>query len=248
MLEAYRHESSSFVTLTYAEEDYPCDGCVSLRDAQLFLKNVRYRMAMLEPPMRLRYFIVGEYGDAGGRAHYHAVLFGLPQVHIGGMKKGSCDCVVCASWQKGMVYIGSVTPASAGYVVSYVLKSRQTVQAQREDGRTPEFARMSLKPGIGATALPVLEAALVDKATGEIRQVDGDVPFSIRAEQKKWPLGRYLRGKLRERLGGSVEGSRLRNVAARLSEGRVARELKREHSANVADARLSLIRTRRIKR
>lgn len=246
MLEATQHQASFFVTLTYDKEHYPCDGCVSLRDAQLFLKNVRYRMAMLEPAMKLRYYLVAEYGDADLRPHYHAVLFGLPVgVHLRGKMRGSCSCLVCESWQKGMVFIGSVTAASVGYVVSYVLKSSKSIARLRERKLTPEFATMSRRPhGLGIGAVESLRRALVSP-DGEIFSVNGDVPSSLRFEKRKYPLGRYLRGKLRERLGGNAEAYREETVVKALIEGRERREVRREHDKNLADYRVGFIKRRK---
>lgn len=246
MLEATQHKASFFVTLTYDKEHYPCDGCVSKRDVQLFLKSLRYRMEMLEPPLKLRYYIVGEYGDAPEyRAHYHAVLFGLPEtVHLQGRMRGQCDCVVCSSWNKGLVFIGSVTPASAAYVVSYVLKNQKEVRLLKEQGKE-EGVWMSRKPGLGAPCVKVIAGALVTPDGEILQNEDSDVPYSIRLEKRKYPLGRYLRKKLREHLGGSTDVSRARAIDTALKEGRVQREIRREHSVNMADQRVSFIKQRR---
>ena len=58
------HESSQFITLTYAPENYPKNGSVSPREMQLFLKRLR----RLVEPVQLRYYLVGEYGDHTQRA------------------------------------------------------------------------------------------------------------------------------------------------------------------------------------
>lgn len=208
MLEAYQHQSSHFVTLTYKEK--PCDGSVSVRDAQLFLKNLRYRMVTVAPFAKLRYYIVGEYGDVGLRPHYHAVLYGLPAIAHNNPSKlhPSCECMVCLSWGKGGVYIGSVTPASAGYVVKYVLKHQAHVDQVKAAGLAPEFARMSLKPGLGAGAVCSIAEGVTD-SDGVIRLLSGDVPHVMRADGRIRPFGRYLIRKLREKLGGdSSEYSR----------------------------------------
>ena len=68
-------------------------------------------------------------------------------------------------------------------------------------GRAPEFARMSTRPGLGAFAMAVFaEAVLSDAGLDEIEKT-GDVPMNFRMGGKKWPLGRYLRSKLREEVG-----------------------------------------------
>lgn len=186
MLEKLLHESSSFVTLTYDEEHLPCDGCVSVKDAQLFLKRLRQRMV----PAKLRYFIVGEYGDVTRRPHYHAVLFGCVDQKM-----------LTESWGLGHCHMGELTVQSAAYVVSYTVKGMTTVADQRLKGLRPEFARMSLRPGIGAGAMEVLADALFTKHGSQWITRAGDVPAVLRQDGHIAPLGRYLRGRLREAYG-----------------------------------------------
>lgn len=190
MLEAQKHEHSLFVTLTYNKEHYPIDGSVDPRELQLYLKRLRE----LVKPTKIRFFAVGEYGDKKGRAHYHLALFGLP------------ECMeVSSAWGKGNVHVGSLTVDSAAYIVSYVCKSMTRKEDKRLDGRHPEFARMSLKPGIGAFAVKDFKdsiASCLDLGTGEYYGLpNGDVPSVFRFNGRHYPLGRYLRSKLREALG-----------------------------------------------
>ena len=101
------HKKSSFVTLTYDEENLPDrdkykGGNLCKEDYQKFLKSLRKRL----PPKSLRYFLVGEYGDKSGRAHYHICLFGLDK---------SDSKLIKECWNKGFVYIGTLTKDSAQY-------------------------------------------------------------------------------------------------------------------------------------
>lgn len=68
----------------------------------------------------------------------------------------------------------------------------------RLHGREPEFARMSLRPGIGAVAItPVVSFC------AQTRQV---VPSGLRyGDRRLLPLGRYLRKKIAGELGGGNE-------------------------------------------
>lgn len=210
MLERNLHESSFFITMTYDQEHYPCDGSVSVRDVQLFLKRLRLLMA----PAKLRYFIVGEYGDVTLRAHYHAVLFGLRDPRMASV-----------SWGLGHCHVGELSEKSAAYVVSYTVKGLTTVADPRLKGLRPEFARMSLKPGIGAGAMEVVANALFTKHGSKLVAETGDVPSVLRSDGVVAPLGRYLRGLLREAIGmdkGQPAAVAAANGLARVSELSVA--------------------------
>lgn len=205
MLESFQHEASFFVTLTYRDEELPCDGSVSLRDVQLFFKRLREAVRTVNPA--LRYYCAAEYGDVYGRPHYHAVLFGSlgnesHQNPMRGMKYAGCSCVICRSWSKGTCFIGTVTPHSVAYVVSYLTKGRL-----KDGSRKSEFSVMSRRPGIGACPDVISEfaSAMVDKETGELRLEDGDVKSVWRYNKRLYPLGRLLREKLRSKLFGETK-------------------------------------------
>lgn len=202
LLEQRVHDLSWFVTLTYTDEFLPSNGSVCPRELQLFLKRLRERI-----PERVRYYGVGEYGDVTSRPHYHLALFGLGDhghvnpgdADVYGLEP--CACPTCDAWGKGGVVFGDLTPQSAAYIVSYVTKRLTRRGDERLGGRHPEFARMSLRPGIGAPAVPVLEQALTTDVGAKSLLDTGDVPSAVRHEAKLWPLGRYLRRKLREEIG-----------------------------------------------
>lgn len=243
MLEAQKHDFSYFVTLTYDKEHVPSDGSVDPKELQMFLKRLRTAIA----PNRVRFYGVGEYGDRRGRPHYHLALFGLPAGTVGRAKE-----LVDAAWKKGGVHVGGITTASAGYVASYTTKGWSKKSADGLKGRHPEFARMSLKPGIGAVAIPDMGKVIsqgVDVITGEVYgKPDGDVPSQFIYDGQRLPLGRYLRGKLRESVGMAAQEPKcvgeLRNYrrfvdlrAAGLS-GYKVREARRQQSEWNAKARV----------
>lgn len=186
LLEQLKHADSSFITLTYDEQHYPPTGSLSIRDYQLFLKRLRKRW-----PTPIRYFFVGEYGEHTQRAHYHAALFGVPP---------EATSIVNESWRKGFVYAGDLTKDSASYIAGYVTKKMTRHDDPRLLGRYPEFARMSLKPGIGAIAIDDIANSLFTDAGCELIIREGDAPSQLQHGLKKMPLGRYLKGKLREAL------------------------------------------------
>lgn len=199
MLEAAQYTSNAFVTLTYDKDHAPENGCVSPADLRNFLKRLRKSTT----PSRLRYFGVGEYGDNSFRPHYHLALFNYPGCRYGlsrySRTRNTC-CSACDTihdnWGSGFTSVGTLTSDSAQYLAGYVCKKMTGKTDERLAGRTPEFARMSLKPGIGADA--TWELANYQLTYG---QSNPDVPSALRHGSRILPLGRYLRRLLRTRSG-----------------------------------------------
>lgn len=207
MLEANLHTDNTFVTLTYRDVDLPEGGSLVPDDLKSFL----YRLREGFKPNRLRFFAVGEYGDKSERPHYHLALFGYPNCAHGqsnyhparGITRISC-CAACdgvkRAWRKGDVLLAPLEPASASYVAGYVTKKMTAKDDERLLGRHPEFARMSLKPGIGAGFMPSVAA------TVERYELDGvDVPSTLRHGSRIMPIGRYLKRRLRVDCGLSPD-------------------------------------------
>lgn len=234
--ESHLHEASVFATLTYDQEHYPEDGSVSVREGQLFLKRLREVVS----PEPLRFFLVGEYGGSTWRAHYHAILFGLRD-----------PMAVNAAWRKGFVHCVPFSYELAQYICGYAVKGMTADDDPRLGGRRPEFARMSLRPGIGAGATDALVNALVDQETGEIRMGE-DVPTVMRAGGRVWPLGRYIRRRVRARLGMEVGESQASGRKRWLEElerwpdlDGEAKEQRRLQDERTAAVRNSIAKTRR---
>jgi len=204
MLECTQHNANSFWTLTYDDDNLPKTegGLPTLRTKDLtdFIKRLR----MWYWPNKLRYFYVGEYGDETQRPHYHLALFSFPPCHRGLTRKdrrGNC-CHICDSvrdiWSKGHVYSGQLEDASAAYISGYVTKKMTAKDDPRCNGRHPEFARMSLKPGIGAGFIPEAASVLLEF---NLHSTLSDVPTSLAHGGRAKPLGRYLTRELRKHIG-----------------------------------------------
>lgn len=67
----------------------------------------------------------------------------------------------------------------------------------RLNGRAPEFAEMSRRPGIG---VPFVRESLGPALARYIRR-EGDIPVTLQHGGKHWPLGRTLRAEIRKFLG-----------------------------------------------
>lgn len=209
VLESLLHEHNTFLTLTYDEDHLPDDHSVSVREIQLFLKRLRKAFG------KLRYYAVGEYGEATGRPHYHLALFGVQFTDLVYETKLRCyqSVMLKECWPMGSHFIGSLTPESASYIVSYVVKGMtqdNDYVRGRLQGRRPEFARMSLKPGIGGNAAERFADAYHTKGGSASLAVAGDVTPVFRFGSRRWPFGRYLLAKVRDAVGVSDEALALR--------------------------------------
>jgi hypothetical protein len=152
MHEASLYESNSFVTFTYDDSNIPSGGSLYYRDYQLFMKRLRKK---LDTP--IRFYMCGEYGSLTARPHYHSILFGCDFEDKKRYRKGSDGNWLYESkilrelWPFGDSCFGDVTFQSAAYVSRYCMAKVTGSQADAHYGnREPEFAHMSLKPGIGA--------------------------------------------------------------------------------------------------
>lgn len=194
MLEAQEHVDNAFITLTYSDQNVPADGNVDSVIMQKYLKRLR----RLYEPGTFRFYGVGEYGEETFRPHYHLALFGFPCCAQGRTNyyRSSVCCDVCTmvskAWGYGHIFVGSLTTESAAYVAGYVTKKF----IWEPDGLRPPFARMSNRPGIGAGVMDDVASALLME-----NYEQADVPTALVHGGKTWPLGRYLRRRLRKRIG-----------------------------------------------
>lgn len=149
----WRH--NCFVTLTYDDEHLPSGGTLVREDLQKFLKRLRVGLSRSNSVYAPRYFGCGEYGEQSARPHYHLILFNCrfdDQKHYS--TRNGYDVFTSEKlqryWKLGRTEIGSVTFESAAYVARYCVgKITGDAAEAHYRGRLPEFAAMSLKPGIG---------------------------------------------------------------------------------------------------
>ncbi|WNK14863.1 MAG: replication initiator protein [Microvirus sp.] len=229
MHERALHEYAWFVTLTYSDEFVPYGGTLHYRHFQLFMKRLRARCGPT------RFFMCGEYGDTTFRPHYHAALFGPDFPDKYKWRKSAAGFQLFRSplleslWDLGSSEIGNLSFESAAYVARYCMKKitgdgadahyeqlvPDTGEVVRRDS---EFAKMSLRPGIGALWF--------DKFFREVLVHDGVYLGAV-----KLPVPRYYVDRLPEedrvdllykrylRSTGSVDGSydrlRVREIVTR---------------------------------
>lgn len=162
MHEAKLYDANVFITLTYDDDHLPPDRSLLYPDFQKFMKRLRRRFST----STVRFYMCGEYGEGvHKRPHYHACVFNchfpdkLYFSSDGDSELFTSD-ILTELWGKGFALVGNLTFQSAAYVARYCLKKVTGVNAAKhyevidEDTgeirqRVPEFARMSLKPGIG---------------------------------------------------------------------------------------------------
>jgi len=147
--ESKHTEHLLFVHLTYNNEHLPTttvcpntglifqhsSGVLVKSDIQKFMKRLRKSLS----PLKFRYVCAGEYGEQKGRPHYHIIFFGnVPEL------------VIKKAWDKGLIHVGQVTPASVAYCCKYLINSKA---AFMRSGRIAPFSTQSRKPGLGSCYL-----------------------------------------------------------------------------------------------
>lgn len=152
--ESKLHENNAFITLTYQDERLPwLNGKPTLlkRDFTLFMKRLRKQL----DPIKIRYFMCGEYGPQLMRPHYHACIFGysFPDRKLWSIRDGVSlyrSELLEKCWPLGYSTVGDVTFESAAYVARYLMKKVTGDKAlEHYRGIEPEYVCMSRRPGIG---------------------------------------------------------------------------------------------------
>lgn len=131
------------------------------------MKRLRFDLAKRNPSARVRFYLVGEYGERFQRPHYHIALFGedFTDDRIYWRTSGNNRCYRSSRLEKlwsdpdtgkpiGNCEIGELTIESAAYIAAYVMKKVNGKRADEHYRRTdpntgqdiwitPEFAFMS---------------------------------------------------------------------------------------------------------
>lgn len=153
VLEAKSHENNCFLTLTYDDEHLPLNGSLDFDHLTKFLKRFRKKFDC----EKIRYYAVGEYGAKLQRPHFHLIVFGFdfPDKWLWSCTRGQnlyrSPCLE-SLWRYGYSSVGAVSFESCAYVARYVQKklyggTKEDV-LEHYNGKIPEAARMSRRPGI----------------------------------------------------------------------------------------------------
>jgi len=212
------HEQSYFVTLTYKTDPRT----LIKQDFQRFMKRLRAKHGCWDPTIGQhvpRYFMCGEYGEKKDRPHYHMAVFGItiPDLVIYSETKGNklyTSKTIDEIWTHGECKIGALTFESASYVAAYCTKkitgkdagehyTRCDPETGEIYGLEPEYAHMSLKPGIGAL--------WIEKYTNDVFNYDHVV---INGREQKTPryYDKYLEQTNPERLEAIKKKRKLKAI------------------------------------
>lgn len=161
MHESSLYDDNCFITLTY-DDEHLLSPSLDYKHFQDFMKRFRKRFSS----SLIRFYMCGEYGDLNERPHFHACIFNFdfPDKKLFQIKRGNriyISKTLMELWPFGFSTIGSLTFQSAAYVSRYVMKKvtgdkakdyyeRVDIDTGEVINLTPEFNKMSLKPGIGA--------------------------------------------------------------------------------------------------
>lgn len=196
LIEDRMHEHSCFLTLTYDDEHIPHGRTLVPRHLQLFIKRLRKDFE----PRKIRYFAVGEYGVKNTkRPHYHIIVFGGEHSEVLEYAKKNwkyCDPDVG-------IDCGFLNKDSARYITGYVVKKLNKSHRDLGD-RYPEFARMSLRPGIGAVGIDNMAKNIIHRGS----YLPESPVRELQIEKRKLPLGRYLSDRINKGLNIS-EGKKV---------------------------------------
>jgi hypothetical protein len=198
LLESKFTKYSYFITLTYAQHHLPTklnketgelEGVLVKKHHQTYIKRLRKNLGI-----KLRYYVVGEYGENNWRPHFHIAIFTdtyIPEIDF----KVAWSCPKCG-YEQGFIHVGDIANGSAAYMAKYMQKKATKSYYTVLGERPPEYANMSThNGGIGIGVIEEMAKTLKKNnvETTEIRDC-------VHIGKKPLPIGRYLTKKLAQKL------------------------------------------------
>lgn len=196
-LELQNHSKACWVTLTYSDDNLPAYRSIRRDHLSGYLKRLRARLS----PEKVRFFGCGEYGERGGRPHYHAILYGVDRD----------ESHIQKAWSAGHVGVHDLTPQAIRYVAGYCAKKegwhgefKEVLDKSTGElyGREAPFLLMSRNPGIGGeqrkfwkswSRFAVLDGTKypVPRYLYEAFKANADPQFVEQVQFEKWKHRRY---------------------------------------------------------
>lgn len=230
LMESKYHPPGScwFLTLTF--DELWCPKSVCKKDLSDFMRRLRDHYGI----EGIRFFGCGEYGEQGGRPHYHLILFGCPIKDLrtyDASRDLYTSPTISHLWPFGFSTIGHVTEKSCAYVARYTSK---------KTGARKGFLLMSRMPGIGkyylmATArtslsldyVPIMCDGALQRVTPPryLERIYPDHDFSQAKERRVWNARRaHAVDSVRHGLSGTRLDDYLRGVASAKANRLVKKE------------------------
>lgn len=127
-----KNQGSSFITLTFDDDNLPKNGSLDINTGKKFIKRLREHLSRCDDfPKKevlnfghssfvpdFKYYLCGEYGDSDGRPHYHAIIFGVDS--------GILSAFLRKTWKYGFFQCSDVSNARLRYVMKYIDKQYNT--------------------------------------------------------------------------------------------------------------------------
>nr|QJB20684.1 MAG: replication initiator protein [Microvirus sp.] len=195
----YLHESVDRETGVVTETLYQCEtGTLNPPDLVNFLKRLRYHAGKKD--LKIRAVYAGEYGDLKKRPHYHLIVWGIPYKHrelffrawVDEQKVPMCDP------RRLDVQIPKSKLHVARYCAKYIIGGKNKKDSSILNGAYPEFYRTS--KGLGLQYAEGIANALKKDSGLQNLWIDGKLPSSFIFDGKNYPLDRYMRQKIYEKL------------------------------------------------
>lgn len=190
-----------FLTFTYADGYLPSPEITTTIDGKTYkqgtLEKQRFRQWIKNVQRNnvgpFRYYAVGEYGDARGRAHYHMAIFPQHPAQVHALK---------GLWTKGFVTADELTDKRARYLANYTAKKlTKSTDERLVPEQEPEFRISSRNPPLGAAFVERVIRYYQTPKGKKLLEDTGDVGRSFRVGGAIHPLGQWPLRKIREGLG-----------------------------------------------